>query len=373
MAIQASTPMKKFLLFLSCILLLVGSCAGPLITRLYFLHGGKRIWLSSSSQTIAFPIILVPLSITYFTGRKTEGSDAKILLMKPFLIMFSLLIGQIMGILNFLYSSGSAKLPVSTSSLIGSSQLAFTASFAFFLVKQKFTPYSVNTVFLLTLGAALLGLRSNGDRPEGEGKKEYVVGFVMMILGACIYGFLTPLIERCFRKAKQEVCYSLAMEFNMVMCFSATVFCSVGMIINKDFQAIAREAREFDLGEVQYYIVLALNAIMWQMQLVGVNGVIFCSSALLSGILVSVALPITEVLAVIFYKEKFEVEKCVSLVLSLWGFASYFYGEIKLNRKLKNQSLEQEDASEKSEALELQQKSPKTSPDSHQIIFANLE
>ncbi|KAG9137905.1 hypothetical protein Leryth_023846 [Lithospermum erythrorhizon] len=115
-----------------------------------------------------------------------------------------------------------------TSALILSSQLAFTASFAFFLVKQKFTPYSVNTVFLLTLGAVLLGFCSNGDRPEGEAKEEYVLGFVMMILNACIYGFLMPLIEMCYRKRKQEVCYSLAMEFNMVMCFSATVFCSVG-------------------------------------------------------------------------------------------------------------------------------------------------
>lgn len=46
----------------------------------------------------------------------------------------------------------------------------------------------------------------------------------------------------------------------------------------------------------------------------------------------------TEVLAVIIYKENFQAEKGVALVLSLWGFVSYFYGEIKQERK-KNKNL----------------------------------
>lgn len=283
--------------------------------------------------------------------------------MQPFLIISSLLIGLILGIIDYLYAYGSSELPVSTSSIVVATQLAFTSAFAFFLVKQKFSPYSVNTVFLLTLGAAILGLRSSSDRPEGESKRDYILGFVMMIMAALLYGFVMPLMEYCYRKANQEVSYSLAMEFNMVMCFSATVFCTVGMIINKDFQAIAREAKEYDLGEVKYYVVLVFNSIVWQLCLVGVNGVVFLSSALLSGILMAVALPITEVLAIIFYKEKFEVEKGVSLALSLWGFASYFYGEIQLTRKMRNRSSQQEESNEKSPktlphgspALELQQ------------------
>jgi hypothetical protein len=53
-------------------------------------------------------------------------------------------------------------------------------------------------------------------------------------------------------------------------------------------------------------------------------------------------LPLTEVLAVIFYKESFKAEKGVSLVLSLWGFLSYFYGEIKQAKKQKKRVLETE-------------------------------
>ena len=99
-------------------------------------------------------------------------------------------------------------------------------------------------------------------------------------------------------------------------------------------QAIAREARNFELGETKYYVVLVCSGLIWQCFFLGAIGVIFCSSSLLSGIIITVLLPVTEVLAVIFYQEKFQAEKGVALVLSLWGFVSYFYGEIKQSRKL---------------------------------------
>ncbi|KAL2498084.1 Purine permease 3 [Abeliophyllum distichum] len=115
----------------------------------------------------------------------------------------------------------------------------------------------------------------------------------------------------------------------MVMCFFATAFCTVGMLINNDFKAISREAKEYELGEGKYYLVVVWSAIIWQCFFLGAIGVVFCSSSLLSGIVITVLLPVTEVLAVIFYHEKFQSEKGVSLFLSLWGFISYFYGEIK--------------------------------------------
>ena len=100
-------------------------------------------------------------------------------------------------------------------------------------------------------------------------------------------------------------------------------------------QVIPREARDYELGETKYYYVLVWSAITWQFFFLGAIGVIFCASSLLSGIIIAVFLPVTEVLAVIFYKENFQAEKGVALVLSLWGFVSYFYGEIKQERKRK--------------------------------------
>ncbi|KAG9128877.1 hypothetical protein Leryth_009652 [Lithospermum erythrorhizon] len=333
---RSNIPLIKFFLFLSSFLLLAGGCVGSLITRLYFIHGGSRIWLASWLQTTACPIILIPLFISYLKRRKSQGFNAKIILMKPFLFISASIIGLIFGAIDYLYSYGSSKLPVSTGSLIFACQLAFTAGFAFILVKQKLTPYTINSIVLLTVGAAVLAFNASTDRPKGESKKEYLIGFMIMGLAAVLNGLVTPLMELAYKKSHQTLTYTLAMEFDFVMCLIATAFSTVGMLVNNDFKAIGREAREYELGQVIYYMVLVGDAIAWQCMLLGINGVIFCASSLFLGILSAVSIPITEVLAVIFFHEKFQAQKGVSLVLSIWGFVSYVYGEINdHNNKLK--------------------------------------
>ena len=100
-------------------------------------------------------------------------------------------------------------------------------------------------------------------------------------------------------------------------------------------QAISREAREFELGKTMYYSVLVLDTILWQLFFLGATGVIFCASSLLSGIIIATLLPLTETLAVLFFHDKFKVEKAISLTLSLWGFLSYFYGELQHTKNKK--------------------------------------
>ncbi|CAM8939036.1 unnamed protein product [Rhodiola kirilowii] len=359
---QLITPsMKRFLLILNTILLTIGNCGGPQLMRLYFVHGGKRVWFSSWLETGAFPVILIPLTILYLYRihqhrrrprrsvlaasnnnpesqeiiTKEEEVETKFFVMKLPLLVGSAFIGVITGLDDYLYAYGVARLPVSTSALIIASQLAFTAFFAFLLVKQKFTSYSINAIFLLVVGSAILGLNTDSDRPAGVSKSEYFVGFFMTVAAAVLYGFVLPAIELIYKKGRQVMTYGLVLEVQLVMCLFATLFCTVGMIVNKDFQAIPREAKEYGLGEVNYYVVVVWSAIVWQCFFLGAIGVIFCSSSLFSGVIITVLLPFTEVLAVIIFKEKFQAEKGVALVLSLWGFASYFYGEMKLNRKLK--------------------------------------
>ncbi|KAK1554194.1 hypothetical protein Q3G72_009126 [Acer saccharum] len=295
---QSNAAMKRALLLLNILLLSIGNCGSPLVMRLYFLHGGKRVWLSSWLQTAAWPVIIIPITIAYLHRRRSStaqpsSSPTKFFLMKPPLFIASAVVGILTGFDNYLYAYGVSRLPVSTSSLVIASQLAFTAGFAFLLVKQKFTSFSVNAVFLLTIGASVLALHTSNDRPNGESNKEYVLGFLMTLAAAALYGLILPLVELTYKKGKQEISYALVMEYQVVMCLFATLICTVGMLVNNDFKVIGREAREFDLGEV------------------------------------------TEVLAVIFFHEKFQAEKGVSLVLSLWGLISYFYGEIKQNKKKK--------------------------------------
>lgn len=312
--------------------------------RLYFVHGGKRVWLSSWLETGGWPIILIPLIICYIYRRRDDamdpsrsGDSTKIIYMKPRLFLAVAVIGILTGFDDYLYAYGVARLPVSTSALIIACQLIFTAGFAYFLVKQKFTSYSINAVVLLTIGGAVLALNTSGDRPAGESNKDYIVGFLMTVVAAVVYGFVLPLVEFTYQKAKQKITYTLVLEIQLVMSLFATLVCTVGMLINKDFQAIPREAAGFGLGETKYYVVLVLSAIIWQGFFLGAIGVIFSSSSLFSGIVIAVLLPVTEILAVIIFKEKFQAEKGISLALNLWGFVSYFYGENKHNKKKKLQ------------------------------------
>ncbi|XP_002285719.1 purine permease 1-like [Vitis vinifera] len=340
--VQLSSNMRKALLVLNCVILSIGNCGGPLVMRLYFVLGGERIWFSSWLETVGWPLILVPLIITYMHRRTKQDSHAKLFFMKPPLFVASAVIGVLTGFDDYLYAYGVAKLPVSTSALIVASQLAFTAAFAFLLVKQKFTSYSVNAIFLLSIGAGVLALHTSSDRPTNESNKEYYLGFVMTLAAAALYGFILPLVELTYKKTKQAITYSLVMEIQMVMCFFATVFCTVGMLVNNDFQAISREAKEYELGEAKYYLVVVWNGIIWQCFFLVSIGVIFSASSLVCGIVITVLLPVTEILAVIFFREKFQAEKGVSLALSLWGFVSYFYGEIKDSKKKKNPTSETE-------------------------------
>ncbi|KAJ4824131.1 hypothetical protein Tsubulata_041823, partial [Turnera subulata] len=237
--------MKRALLILNCILLTIGNCGGPMIMRLYFIHGGNRVWLSSWLETAGWPFIFIPLIITYFHRRTTKGTAAttKLFFMRPFLFAAAAVVGILTGLDDYLYAYGVARLPVSTSALIIATQLAFTAAFAFLLVKQKFTPFSINAVVLLTVGAGILAIDTNSDRPNKESNREYIMGFVMTLAAAALYGFILPLVEFSYKKGKQEISYTVVMEFQLVMCFFATLFCTVGMLINNDFKVDPRLKR----------------------------------------------------------------------------------------------------------------------------------
>lgn len=332
MEAQLNSTLRKILLVLSCFMLAIGNCGGPIIMRLYFVKGGKRIWLSSWLETGGWPITFIPLIISYFHRRRAEGPNPKLIQMKYPVFIATAVIGLLTGLDDYLYAYGFSRLPVSTATIIVATHLGFTAFFAFLLVKQKFTAYSVNAIVLLTVGSGVLALHTSGDRPKGESTKLYVLGFIMTVAAAALYGLVLPMVELMYIKAKQAITYTLLLEINLVMCFFATVLCTVGMLVNRDFQAMPREARAYELGEAKYYVVVAWSAIIWQFFFLGVIGVIFCASSLLSAIIIAALLPVTGIIAVLVFDEKFPAEKGVALFLSLWGFVSYFYGAIKHNK-----------------------------------------
>eukprot|EP01018_Ginkgo_biloba_P005060 Gb_02956 [translate_table: standard] len=318
------------LLLCNCLALTVGSTAGPLLIRFYFVHGGSRRWFSSWLQTAGWPILILPL----FISRNKHSNRASRI--SPKVFIFCSGIGVLTGLNDFAYAWAISYLPVTTSSLLISSQLGFNAVFAFLLVGQKFSPYSINSVILLTLGSVLLSFHTNGDRPRNVTHGHYVLGFVLTIASAAVYGLSLPLLELIYRTAKCRITYTLVVEMQVVMSASATVACTVGMVVNKDFQAIHGEAKGFDLGEVNYYLVVVFSAISRQLFFVGLFGVTFLATSLMSSILVTALIPVTQILGVIIFHEKFSGEKAMAMLLALWGFTSYLYGEYRKSKKSKN-------------------------------------
>ncbi|RZC43955.1 hypothetical protein C5167_036904 [Papaver somniferum] len=143
------TVKRKYLMIFNCILLAIGATGGPLLIRLYFVRDGKRIWFASMLASAGWPILILPLSVSYIFNRRRggveNGRENFFTITQP-LIIASAFIGLLLGLNDYLYTHGVSLLPVSTSTLIMSTHLAFTAGFAYVLVKQKFTPYSINVV-----------------------------------------------------------------------------------------------------------------------------------------------------------------------------------------------------------------------------------
>lgn len=239
---KKSKSLNKILLLVNGIILGLGNCGAPLLSRLYFLKGGKRVWLSSALETGGWPFILLPLFCLYLYRRKMDGPRTKLCYIKPRLFIASAVLGILTGLDDYLYAYGVARLPVSTSALIIATQLAFTAGFAFLLVRQKFNSFTINAIFLLSIGAVVLALHASTDRPANESKKQYFSGFFMTLGASALYGFVLPAIELTYKKAKQSITYTLVMEMQMVMSFFATAFCVVGMLAHKDFEVILSHA-----------------------------------------------------------------------------------------------------------------------------------
>ncbi|KAG0482837.1 hypothetical protein HPP92_010921 [Vanilla planifolia] len=323
---KMSRKVRLTLTILNCILLCLGDTGGPILLRTYFLHGGRRRWLSAWLETGGWPILLIPLAISYIHRRRSDPS-AHVIHLTPGLLLASIIISLLTGLDDFLYAYGLDFLPVSTAIVLTATHLGFTAFFAFLIVRQRFTPFSLNAIALLTVGAGVLALHSHGDRPAGVSTAGYWKGFVLTISAAALYGLVLPLVELTYAKARRPMTYTLVIEMQLIMGFFATVFCTVGMLVNNDFQVIGREAKNYELGEAKYYAVLVCCAVFWQFFFLGVVGVIFCVNTLLAAVIVAALIPVIGVLGVIFLHEKFTGEKAVALVLSLWGVASYSYGE----------------------------------------------
>jgi len=318
-------PVKRSLtlLIVTYFFLFFGSIASSLLAKYYFVYGGSSRWVSTWVQSAGFPLLLILIYFPHYVLKTTTRRPFTRFTLRH--LIFSVLIGLVLGFNNFLFSWGTSYLPVSTSSLLLSTQLVFTLILSRIIVKQKITFSNLNCVVLLTLSSVLLALDSSKDKPAGLTKTKYFIGYVSTIGAGLLFALYLPVTEKLYRTV---YCYAMVMEVQLVMEFAATVFATIGMACEGGFKEMVKEANHvFTKGPTFYWTIAILaNVVTWQLSFAATSGMVYLTSGITGGICMTALLAMNVIGGVVAYGDVFGGVKIVSTVLCIWGFSSYTYG-----------------------------------------------
>ncbi|CAI9090726.1 OLC1v1025553C1 [Oldenlandia corymbosa var. corymbosa] len=323
------------LLIINYIILFIGSVSSSLLSKFYFNHKGNSKWVSTWVQSAGFPLLLFPIFLPYYSFKTTNR--------KPFtkfsrkILLLSAVVGLFLGLNNLLFSWGVSYLPVWTSSLPLSTQLAFTLLLSVIIVKQRINFTNLNCVILLTLSAILLALGSDHDKADGLSKKKYFIGFISTVGAGLLFALYLPVMELIYREVD---CYSMVIEMQLIMEIGATILATAGMAADGGFEEMRNESlRVFDLGERAYWCAIWFNVVTWQLCFMGTAGMVFLTTALTGGICMTALLSMNVIGGVVVYGDHFGGVKAVSTVLCVWGFCSYVHGMYLRTKKEKEKEI----------------------------------
>ncbi|KAI9121500.1 hypothetical protein K1719_008533 [Acacia pycnantha] len=317
------------------VFVLSGQSAATLLGSLYYEKGGKSKWMGSLVQLVGFPILLPYYIFSPSPSKNPIQNPEK----RPSVqkLAFVYVVLGLLGATNcYTYSLGLSYLPVSTLSLICSSQLAFNAFFSFFLNSLHFTPCIINSLVLLTISSILLVFETDSAASDSStqiSKGKYVTGFMCALASAAGYGLNLSLTQLAFKKVIKRETFRAIMD--MIVCLSivATSATLVGLFASGEWKELKREMEEYEMGKTSYVLTLTWTAISWSLFTIGSVGLISEVSALFSNAISVLGLPVVPILATIFFQDKMHGIKAISLVLAVWGFVSYGYQQSLDDRK----------------------------------------
>ncbi|XP_042509670.1 probable purine permease 5 isoform X2 [Macadamia integrifolia] len=320
-------PMSYWiLLFISSGLMLVAFPASSLLSRLYYADGGKSKWIISWVAVAGWPLTALFLAPMYFLGNyKPTALTYKLTLSYIFL-------GFLSAADNLMYAWAYAYLPASTASLLAASSLVFSAVFGYFLVGNKLNSDSINAIVIITAAMVIIGLDSASDRYSNVSNRQYILGFIWDILGSALHGLIFALSELVFVKLLGRRSFHVVLEQQVMVSLIGFVFTTIGVVANRDFPEMKKEARSFKHGEGSYYMVLIWAAISFQLGVLGGTAVLYLASTVLAGVLNAVRVPLTSIAAVVLFHDPMSGFKILSLIITFWGFGSYMYGESTLRK-----------------------------------------
>ncbi|KAJ7552879.1 hypothetical protein O6H91_06G074000 [Diphasiastrum complanatum] len=314
--------------------MMVAFPASSILSRLYYVDGGTHRWLLSWVAAAGWPLTALILLPMYFS----RGISPTTFTWRLF--MSYAVLGALSAADNLMFAWSYAYLPASTSSLLSSSSLTFTAVFAYFIVGKKWTASILNAIAVITAGAILLGLDANSDRPKNTTNGHYAIGFLLDILGSALHGLIFALSELLFIKLLGRKSFHVVLEVQAYTSLFACIITTIGTIINGDFFAMRIEAQRFHHGPAVYYMVLIWAAICFQLGVLGSVAVLYLTSTLFAGVLNAARVPVTALAAVVCFHDSMTGYKIMALLLTLWGFGSYIYGGVQAHASPNNNKSE---------------------------------
>ncbi|CAA7042801.1 unnamed protein product [Microthlaspi erraticum] len=334
---QAKNYKKWLSVSIYAFLVLTCQALSTIMSRLYYENGGKSTWMVTLVQRVGFPVLLL---FRLFTrdGQQPEKTDPcfRHLSYSTTLRLVYFLKGILGSAVCYMSSVGLLYLPVSTFSLIFASQLGFTAFFSYFLNSQKFTPFIINSLFLLTVSSALVVLNDESQNTRNVSREEYVLGLICTITASAGLGLILSLVQVILRKVLKKPTFSAVIDMVIVQSLVSSCVVLIGLFASGEWKYLSSEMESYRPGKVSYVMTLASAAISMQLCNIGAVGLIFESSSVFSNIISSVGLPMVPVVAVIVFNEKMNASKIFSIILAIWGFLSYFYQSYLDEKKLKS-------------------------------------
>ncbi|KAL3376920.1 hypothetical protein AABB24_003376 [Solanum stoloniferum] len=344
--IPAETPnsVNKYTKWLEigiyALIVLVSQSVATILGKLYYNKGGKSTWLISLTETIAFPILLIPMIFNCTNNNNNKipnleyhDSKSPSLMTKLFIYVF---LGFLVGVGCGLFSIGLLHLPASTFSLISSSQLAFNVLFSLFMKLEKITPLIANSIALVTISSLLLALDSSNKASSSSLSNHHnAIGFICTLIASALFGLLFSLTDLLFRKFLKKNTLREFMDVIICQSFFATCIILIGLFASKEWRNLKTEMNNFELGRLAYVMILIWISVCWQLYTYCLLGLIMKVSAVFANVITTLSAPLIPIMSVIIFNDKMSGVKAISIALAIWGFSSYAYQQYldELNHK----------------------------------------
>ncbi|CAL5010788.1 unnamed protein product [Urochloa decumbens] len=303
------------------IMLLSGGTVATLLTRLYYNSGGNSKWMTTLTQSGGAPLLAIPLLLT-----PPSPEDRRLPSPATKLAAVYAGIGALIGLDNLMYAYALQYLPVSTFSLVASSQLAFNAVTSRLLNAQRFTPLIANSVVVLTFAATVLAVGSSSDgSSSGNYHYNYAAGFVLTVAASAAFALILSLYELTFERVVKAQTPRWVLRVQMNSNLVASAVAVAGMFASGEWRTVSGEMAAFRGGTARYVATLAGTAVAWQAALVGQIRLVARVSSLFANATGVVQLPLVPLFAVVLFGDRMTGIKVVAMLMSAWGFMSYAY------------------------------------------------